>query len=357
MSYSSIRRQRVAALAFAAFVAGCSSTDSTSGPLPTNEGVGTTVAGDPPSEAPAERARTETEAAAEISVNPADEPEDDPAGPAVVGPDDARALITPTGVVVPVTDYGDAGYEIVTPCGVPGLVSWGTPIEAVQIVLDPGHGGEIETGAVGPNGLVERDINLTLAKRTANELTDRGISVVLTRTSDYRVPLAVRSEIANRLDAEAIISIHHNAPEASSSDVPGTEIFIQSGNDESRRLGGTIYEAVVDALDEFDVDWQAAPDAGVLRVITGEGNDSYGMVRRPEMPAVLLEYGYLANPAEAELFATEEYAEAASVALADGIEAWLDSDAPGEGFVDEPRVFTPNGRTGGTAGCVDPELE
>lgn len=332
-----------------ALVAGCSSAGTTSGPQPASEGVGTTVAERSPAESFAERSRTAADATEEVA--------EEAAGPAVVAPVDALALITPTGVVVPVTGYDAAGYEVVTPCGVPGLVSWGTPIEAAQIVLDPGHGGEIETGAVGPNGLVERDINLTLAKRTANELADRGISVVLTRTADYRMPLAVRSEIANQLDAEAIISIHHNAPEANPSDVPGTEIFVQSGSDESRRLGGTIYEAVFAALDEFDIAWQAAPDAGVLRVITDEGNDSYGMVRRPEMPAVLLEFGYLANPAEAELFATEEYVEAASVALADGIEAWLVSDAPGEGFVDEPRVFTPDGRTGGASGCVDPALE
>lgn len=319
--------------------------------------MGTTVADQQLEESAAERARAATEAD-EVAEEPVASPgQADLVDPPVVEPGDALALITSTGVVVPVTDYGATGYEVVSPCGVPGLVSWGTPIQSAQIVLDPGHGGEIETGAVGANGLIERDINLTLAKRTANELADRGVSVVLTRTADYRVPLAVRAEIANQLGAEAIISIHHNAPQANPSPVPGTEIFVQSGNDESRRLGGTIYESVFAALDQFDVEWQAAPDAGVLAVINDEGLDSYGMIRRPEMPGVLVELGYLANPAEAELFATEEYAEVASVALADGIEAWLVTDSPGVGFVDEPRVFTPNGRTGGTSGCVDPELE
>ncbi len=328
---------------------GCTSVSSGDDRLFENEGVGTTV-GDP---------------AAGVAEpgGVADEPTTDPdtgdvaERPQVAAPSEAGALITPTGVVVPVTDFTALGYEVMTPCGVPGLVSWGTPLTEIEIVLDPGHGGDIETGAVGPNGLVERDINLTLAKRTANELAERGISVVLTRTGDYRVPLSVRAEIANQLGARAIISIHHNAPQGSPSAVPGTEIFVQKDSEESRRLGGTLYEAIVDALDDFDIEWQAAPDAGVLEVLNDDGEDTYGMVRRPEMPGVLVELGYLANPAEAEFFATDDYADVASVALADGIEAWLITDAEGDGFVDEPRNFTPNGLTGGSSGCVDPALE
>ncbi|MEZ5225636.1 MAG: N-acetylmuramoyl-L-alanine amidase [Acidimicrobiales bacterium] len=176
-------------------------------------------------------------------------------------------------------------------------------------------------------------------------------------TANYRVPLAVRAEIANRLEAAAIVSIHHNAPEGVPSPTPGTEVFVQKDVEESRRLGGTIYEAVVDALEPFDVAWQTAPDAGVLEVLNNEGEDTYGMVRRPEMPGVLVELGYLANPAEAELFATDEYVEVASLALADGIEAWLLSDAEGTGFVAEPRIFIPTSGTGGAGGCVDPALE
>ena len=325
---------------------GCTTVSSTQGPLPKNEGVGTTVG-------------EETSGEHALDIPGAAPTAESEAGdrPAVVAPRDARALITPTGVVVPVTDFTSSGYEVVTPCGVPAVVSWGTPITDVEIVLDPGHGGEIETGAVGPNGLVERDINLSVAKRTANELADRGISVILTRSADYRVPLSVRAAIADRLEARALISIHHNAPQGTRSPRPGTEIFVQDGNAESRRLGGTIYEAVVEALDEFDIDWQTAPDAGVLSVLNDEGTDTYGMIRRPKAPSVLAELGYIANPAEAEFFATDEYVEAVSVALADGIESWLLTDAEGDGFVAEARVFTPNGLTGGSTGCVDPPLE
>lgn len=270
--------------------------------------------------------------------------------------DPPRVLITPTGVVVPIISDLTNSYSVRTPCRNRARVVWGTPISSADIVLDPGHGGDIETGAVGPNGLTEKELNLDLAKRTARLLERRGFTVVLTRTADYRIPLETRAEIANVLEARAIVSIHHNAPTANTSPTPGTEVFIQDGSPESARLGGLIQEEVVDALDRFDLDWSIATDAGAIVVLNDSGENAYGMIRRPEMPAVLAELGYISNAAEAELFATDIYRRTASLALADGIERWLTTDDPGSGFADEPRLFTPSGGTGGSDGCVDPDL-
>lgn len=267
----------------------------------------------------------------------------------------ARALITPSGVVVPVLDFIDNEYVVRTPCGETSMITGGMPIAETTVVLDPGHGGE-EIGAVGPNGLTEKELNLELAERTKAELESRGISVVLARTADYRITIATRAEIGNRLDAEVMVSIHHNAPNFLESDKPGSEVFIQSGSPESRRLGGLVYEETVAALDQFDVAWTVSDNAGALEVLNRDGEDAYGMVRRPEMPAVLAELGYLSNPPEAELFLTEEYQSVASMALADAIERFLTTDDPGSGFTNEPRFFTPGGGTGGSGGCVDPEL-
>jgi N-acetylmuramoyl-L-alanine amidase len=228
----------------------------------------------------------------------------------------------------------------------------------VDIVLDPGHGGDVETGAVGPNGLAEKDLNLGLAKAAARELQSRGMSVALTRTTDYRLPIITRAQIADILEPEALISIHHNAPRASPSSRPGTEVFYQSASSESARLGGLLQEEIVDALSGFaDVDWVAASDAGVVSVLKPDGSESYGMIRRPGVPAVLAEFGYLANPSEAELFATGEYIDAAAVALADAVERFLDPTQAGIAANVDPRTFTPTGGTGGVTGCVDPRLE
>ena len=284
------------------------------------------------------------------------EPEVDDEEPVPFVDDTPRVLITPTGVVVPIVNTLSTSYSVLTPCGNQASVSWGTPISTADIVLDPGHGGAVETGAVGINGLAEKDLNLEIAKRTARILESRGISVVLTRTADYRIPLSTRAEIANVLEAQAIISIHHNAPNANSSPTPGTEVFIQDGVPESARLGGLLQEEVVAALDQFDVVWSIASDAGAIVVLNDSGDNSYGMIRRPEMPAVLAELGYLSNPLEEALFATTEYQDVAAMALADGIDRWLNTDDPGSGFRDEPRRFTPTGGTGGSDGCEDPDL-
>ncbi len=270
-----------------------------------------------------------------------------------------RALVLANGIVVPVLYEADDRYSIHTPCGIAAFIDKSDDIvevAGIDIVLDPGHGGAIETGAVGPNGLVEKDLNLSVALATESLLVERGYAVLLTRTGDYRMPLQTRAEIANRLDATVFVSLHHNSPTANPSPIPGTEIFVQSGSDESKRLGGLVYEYVVEALDDFDLDWVAATDAGALAVMNDRGTDSYGMIRRPNMPAALAELAYISNAPEAEFMSTQVYVDTAAAALADAVVAWLETDDPGTGHVAEPRSFTPNGLTGGPSGCVDPDL-
>jgi hypothetical protein len=66
--------------------------------------------------------------------------------------------------------------------------------------------------------------------------------------------------------------------------------------------------------------------------------------------------GYISSRPEAELFATNQYVERAAEALADAMEAYLQTDDPGAGFVPEPRVFNPQPGIGGSA-CNDPDLD
>lgn len=65
------------------------------------------------------------------------------------------------------------------------------------------------------------------------------------------------------------------------------------------------------------------------------------MIHGPSVPAVLVEYGYLSNPSEAALFATDKYIRTGAAATADAIEAYLQTNRPGTGFVQQPRVFDP----------------
>lgn len=265
------------------------------------------------------------------------------------------ALISPTGVLVPVLARNPVGYEVLTPCGNEVDLTYGQPVWEATVVLDPGHGGD-ERGALSPDGATEADVNLDVARRTGALLEAQGVSVVLTRSADYRIPVRNRAAIADQLQAKAFVSIHHNAPAAQPVDEPGSEVYVQSGSADSRRLGGLIYEAVTQALTEFDVAWTGRPDAGVLTVLNSEGKNAYGITRYPTTPVALAELAYIANPSEAVLIGTSEYRQAAAEALAAAIIRYLNTDEPGGGFVDNPRLFNPSGDTGGTTGCVDPPL-
>ena len=250
------------------------------------------------------------------------------------------ALLTPAGVPVAVLEPTRSGYLVRTPCGDVAEVASGEPIGPVRVVLDPGHGGPADPGTVGPNGLVERDLNLTLTQAILEELTQRGISAVMTRTGNYGVSRAVRAAFADALGAEALVSVHHNGPTWSAMSEPGTEVYRQSKSDESARLAGVLYEEITDALSTFeDVAWTGLSDAGVKRIVWPNGGDVLGMIRLPVTPAVLIEFGYLTNASEAALFASEEYIAVAAEAAADGIEAYLETDQPGRGFIATPRVY------------------
>ncbi|WP_419851256.1 N-acetylmuramoyl-L-alanine amidase family protein [Candidatus Poriferisocius sp.] len=287
-------------------------------------------------------------------------PEEEEAPPAGAHSGVPSAVLTALGIPVAVLRQTDAGYVVRTPCGRTAEISTGVPIERPRVVIDPGHGGKWDTGAVAPNGLIERDLNLTLSRAVLEELSQRGIPAATTRAGDYGILLSVRAAFADALRTEALISIHHNAPTWSRSNVPGTEVFVQSATTQqtrpdSARLGGLLYEEITTALSAFDnVSWSRLPDAGVLRVLLPSGEDTYGMLRHPAVPAALVEYGYLSNPSEAALFATDEYIRIAAQATADAISAYLQTDRSGSGFIQKPRTFNPHS---GSIPCVDPPLE
>lgn len=271
-----------------------------------------------------------------------------PSGPPV-------AWIAPSGVAMAVTAANGGTVEVLTPCGDPAFLTEGTPVHEVDVVIDPGHGGPIDTGAIGENSLAEKDINLAVSVAIHDLLAERGTPPLLTRVGDYPVPIRTRAAYSDLVDARAIVSIHHNAPLAPASEIPGVEIFVQQDTPESARLGGLIYEKTMASLSEFDVEWARAPDAGVMTVINSEGEDAYGMVRRPEAPSALVELGYIANPTEARFFENPAYVPAVASAVTDAIEAFLGSDEVGSPLV-EGRDFDPAAGVGQDQ-CIEPDLE
>ena len=265
-------------------------------------------------------------------------------------------LLTDNNVMVEILGTTNQGaYRVSTPCGREATVSSGTHIRTTQILLDPGHGGA-EVASVGSNGLGEKSLNLTVARKTAKKLRERGFDVELTRTTDIRLPIATRAGLANALDPDLFVSIHHNGGATGRKSTPGTQVYYQHDDDEARRLGGIVYEELFAAASEFPTAWVGNALDGVSTRLNAERIDFYGIHRRtPEVTSLITEFLWLSNGPEAALLARDDVQEAEAEALAQGIERWYLTEHRGSGFI-PPFVDTFDSGGGGFEGCVDPRL-
>ena len=273
-------------------------------------------------------------------------------------PATATAVITADGVVVPVISRAADGWVVRTPCARTATVSQtraraaGSP----EIVLDPGHGGA-EPGAVSPGGLAEAGVNLAVARHTQAALEAAGVRSLLTRTGDYEVALATRSEIARAVNPRAFVSIHHNAEPDEPWPQPGAETYYQIGSADSKRLAGLIYEEVVRAMSQYRIAWVADRDAGA-KYRPGNNGDYYAMLRQPaKVVSVLVELAFISNPPEAALIARPDVQQVEGEAVARGIVRYLTTDDTGSGFTEPyPRVTPPSGPSRPGRACRDPQL-
>lgn len=269
---------------------------------------------------------------------------------------DVRALVTSTNVVVPVVAAAPGGFQVRTPCGATAVTS-GAPLAAAMVVLDAGHGGN-ESGAVGPNGLREKDVNLNVVRVAKGVLEARGVPVVETRTGDYRVTLETRAEIVTRLRPLAFVSVHHNSSPDGRRPGPGSETYFQIASPESKRLAGLLYEEIVRALSQYQgIAWVADTDAGAKYRLNSRGGDYYGILRRTNgVPASLAELAFVSNPPEADLLARADVQQVEGEAVARAIVRYLTTQDPGSGYVEPYPREEPAGPGGGSSGCTDPPL-
>ena len=267
-------------------------------------------------------------------------------------------VVTSTGVVLPVlaVDEGDR-LRVRTVCGGEAHYSGpGRRYDRVHVVLDPGHGG-MDPGAV-QNGIRESDVNLDVAQRVRARLEPEGVDVILTASSTTTCPSWCARELALNSKAALFVSIHHNSGGASLGSDPGTEVFYQQLDANSRRLAGLLWEDVTAALRVHPIQWYGAAGAGALFRQGRTGPDFYGVLRRTAgVPAALLEIAYLSNPREAALVATDEFREQSAAAIAGAIARYFTTDDPGAGFTEPRGAGPPTTPTGGTAGCVEPPYE
>ncbi|MGI6019375.1 MAG: N-acetylmuramoyl-L-alanine amidase [Marvinbryantia sp.] len=187
------------------------------------------------------------------------------------------------------------------------------------IVLDAGHGG-IDGGKIGINGEVEKEINLLIAGRLKNLLEQQGIAVVMTRTDDNGLyeenatnkkqqDMKRRCELINQTEAELVVSIHQNSYTEPS--VCGPQVFYYENSAAAKEIAAILQSSLNTLLE-------------IERPREIKANDSYYILRKTERPAVIVECGFLSNPAEAALLSTEEYQQKVAEAICAGILQWME---------------------------------
>jgi len=194
------------------------------------------------------------------------------------------------------------------------------------IVLDPGHGGT-ETGAIGPSGIQEKELTLSLARELESRLESQlGVRVVLTRNEDANLPLDARTAIANQNKADLFISLHLNSSLGSGAHGAETYFLNAEASDAAAARMAEAENAAEPALPEGttgleaqDLElilWDLAQTHHLLEsqrfaaMIQGELNQTLqlrdrGVKQAPfrvlngaAMPAVLVELGFISNPDE-----------------------------------------------------------
>ncbi len=173
------------------------------------------------------------------------------------------------------------------------------------VVIDAGHGGH-DPGAISPNGIQEKDINLRVAAKVARLLEQRGLGVVMTRWKDEYIVKEERATIANRRKADLFASIH--ADSAPSSSAQGFTIYVaKAASAGSYRAAQAVNQAMV----RTSMDNRGIREAEYVVLVETDG------------PAILIELGYLSNSQDAARLADDSFRDRLAQAIADGIEAFM----------------------------------
>lgn len=182
----------------------------------------------------------------------------------------------------------------------------------VLITLDAGHGGS-DPGALSQDKKTEeKELALATTYLVRNHLRTLGYEVQLTRDTDLFVSLDDRSALANNTGSTLFISIHYNASTNRSAE--GVEVYTwrteEEGprEEESKKLAGAIHKRVIR--------YTGAPDRGVKKA-------NYSVLRKTEMPAVLIEGGFVTNETELERLKDPKYLNSIAWGIAQGTNDYL----------------------------------
>ncbi len=175
------------------------------------------------------------------------------------------------------------------------------------VVLDPGHGGP-DPGAIGIGGLREAEVVLDISKRVKNLLSQKGVSVRMTRNNEVDLDLPPRVLIANRANADIFVSIHANASRGKRRDINGLETFYYTGW-RGRLLAKKIQKQILKVS-------PGSPDRGVRQ-------GRFYVIKNTKMPAVLVEIGFLTGRLDARRLEKSIHRKRLAYAITKGILEYL----------------------------------
>ena len=226
----------------------------------------------------------------------------------------------------------------------------------IIVAIDAGHGGE-DPGAVGPSGLYEKDVVLSIAQKLRARINAQpGMRAMLTRESDYFVPLKDRVGKARRVQADLFVSIHADAfmnPQAR-----GASIFALSDKgatsaaarwmakreNASDMVGGvnikakdsSVMHALLDMSTTAQIKDSLKLGQAVLSHLGKVGKlhkarveqAGFAVLKAPDIPSILVETGFISNPDEESKLRDEDYQAKLADALMSGIRRYFERNPP-----------------------------
>lgn len=186
------------------------------------------------------------------------------------------------------------------------------------VVVDAGHGGE-DGGAVGVNGVEEKALNLAIALHVQEELQHAGYPVVMVRDTDTAVgdttlatvaerkrsDIQSRAQLVNETENCILVSIHQNF--FKQSQYSGAQMFYSPNNTRSAALAEAIRQSVVEQIQPENTRENKQAESGIY------------LLNHVDVPAVIVECGFISNPEEAALLCDSAYQQKLAAAIADGI--------------------------------------
>ena len=190
------------------------------------------------------------------------------------------------------------------------------------VVIDSGHGG-FDSGKVGVDGTLEKDINLIIAKKLEQLLIAADINVIMTRTDDTglyeessnnkkRQDMKNRAALMNQAKPDCVVSIHQNSYPKESID--GAQVFYYTKSEEGKLLAALIQDSLI-----------SRADPGNHRV--EKSNDSYYLLKNVSSPIVIVECGFLSNWAESKKLVDDTYQQKLAWAIHLGILQYLNDSS------------------------------